>query len=310
MCLYPRLVLNPKYISNKKNGGIVPPLPDDRVKYVPVGCGKCYECRRQRRMNWVARLMYEADHNKNRGWWITFTVSDSSMKRFYGKLFEDNGGEDIPYFSRINGALAIGVKWWRERCRQKGHKPKFWLVTELGAKNGRIHLHGFVWCNDKSIFDLWDYGWSTIRPIEREKIKYATKYVFKTNPNFKGYIPKMFVSNGIGKGYEKSFNAKNNHYRGADTDERYRTNNGYFIALPRYYRNMIYDEEEREKLWIHKLDKNERWVMGKRIDVSNGYEGYYAVLKEARELSNELGFDIDEDWEEAYYKRSLKNLHS
>ena len=59
MCLYPKLIKNRKYIANKKNGGVIPPLPilridkngkkiyDERVTVVPVGCGKCMECMRK-----------------------------------------------------------------------------------------------------------------------------------------------------------------------------------------------------------------------------------------------------------------------
>ena len=43
MCLYPRLIKNPKYKPNKKNGGRVPPILDSRVLAVPIGCGKCLE---------------------------------------------------------------------------------------------------------------------------------------------------------------------------------------------------------------------------------------------------------------------------
>ena len=34
-----------------------------------------------------------------------------------------------------------------------------------------------------------------------------------------------------------------------------RTPSGLIMAMPVYYRNKLYSEEEREKLWIHKIDK-------------------------------------------------------
>ena len=49
MCISPRLKLNPKYLANSKNGGVPPPLIDERVKYVPIGCGVCYECLKQKK---------------------------------------------------------------------------------------------------------------------------------------------------------------------------------------------------------------------------------------------------------------------
>ena len=47
MCLYPTLIDNPKYKSNKKNGGVIPHCTDDRIKLVPIGCGYCEECRKK-----------------------------------------------------------------------------------------------------------------------------------------------------------------------------------------------------------------------------------------------------------------------
>ena len=39
MCLYPKMIKNPKYLPNKKNNNNPPEITDERVKYVPVGCG-------------------------------------------------------------------------------------------------------------------------------------------------------------------------------------------------------------------------------------------------------------------------------
>ena len=51
MCLYPKLISNPKYKANKKNGGNIPPIFDKRVLSIPVGCGKCIECKKRKREN-------------------------------------------------------------------------------------------------------------------------------------------------------------------------------------------------------------------------------------------------------------------
>ena len=48
MCLYPKLIKNRKYIANKKNGGVIPAVLDERVKLVSVGCGKCMECKKRK----------------------------------------------------------------------------------------------------------------------------------------------------------------------------------------------------------------------------------------------------------------------
>ena len=68
MCLYPRLIKNRKYIANKKNGGNIPPVTDLRVLMVPVGCGKCIECKKQKSREGSIRLQEEIRHMKNNEW--------------------------------------------------------------------------------------------------------------------------------------------------------------------------------------------------------------------------------------------------
>ena len=68
-----------------------------------------------------------------------------------------------------------------------------------------------------------------------------------------------------------------NKYQDDKTDETYRLPNGAKSALPIYYRNKIYTDEEKEKLWLNKLDKQERYINGTKISVKNGEELYYKV---------------------------------
>ena len=34
--------------KTKKNKGVIPPCPDERLRYVTASCGECYECRKQK----------------------------------------------------------------------------------------------------------------------------------------------------------------------------------------------------------------------------------------------------------------------
>ena len=83
MCLYPRLFSNPKYRQNKKNGGVIPAIRDERVKLVPVGCGNCIECRKQKARDWQIRLLEDLKKHKN-GKFITLTFSNESIKHLHG----------------------------------------------------------------------------------------------------------------------------------------------------------------------------------------------------------------------------------
>ena len=39
MCLYPKMIKNPKYLPNKKNNNNPPEITDERVKWVTIGVG-------------------------------------------------------------------------------------------------------------------------------------------------------------------------------------------------------------------------------------------------------------------------------
>ena len=85
MCLYPELILNRKYLPNKKNGGIPPKCPDERLRYVTAACGKCYECRKQKARGWLVRMEGELRHNPN-AIFITLTLEDKWYKNIEKKI--------------------------------------------------------------------------------------------------------------------------------------------------------------------------------------------------------------------------------
>ena len=65
MCLYPKLITNRRYCKTKKNKGVVPPCPDERLKQVTAACGECYECRKQKQRAWVTRMTEENRQTPN-----------------------------------------------------------------------------------------------------------------------------------------------------------------------------------------------------------------------------------------------------
>ena len=140
-----------------------------------------------------------------------------------------------------------------------------------------IHLHGIIWSDKPSMInEIWKYGRTDIGEYVNEKtINYITKYITKTDFKHKEYQPKIFPSPGIGAGYLKSMNAEKNKYKPKETREHYTTRQGFKLSLPIYYRNHLYTEEEREKLWLEKLDQQKRYVDGVEIDISKGEETYY-----------------------------------
>lgn len=317
MCLYPRLRKNPKYQKNKKNGGNIPPVTDKRVLWVPIGCGKCYECMKKKSREWQIRLQEEI-RTDNTGKFVTLTFSPESLSKLRTLAIEEIGKlERKDAIKKItdNEAARIGVRRFLERWRKKYKKSvKHWLVTELGH-NGteRIHLHGIIFTKQEKeeIERIWSYGMIWIGQFVNERtINYIIKYIHKVDLDHKEYVPKVLTSGGIGKNYINRSDSELNKYK-ENTDETYKFRNGSKSMLPIYYRNKIYTEEIREKLWIEKLDKNIRWVGGEKIDISEGEEEYLKLLEYYQQKNERLGYATSEtSWKVEKYMKSRKEMYS
>ena len=75
MCLYTKYLLNKKYLPTKKNGYNPPICNDERLRYVPIKCGKCMECRKQKKREWYVRLSEELKRH-NRALFLTLTFNE------------------------------------------------------------------------------------------------------------------------------------------------------------------------------------------------------------------------------------------
>ena len=136
----------------------------------------------------------------------------------------------------------------------------------------------------------------------------------KIDPKHKDYLPIVLCSKGIGANYLKRPLIKNIHkITNNGTTEFYRLDNGAKINLPIYYRNKLWTDKEREDLWLKRLDKHERFVMGIKIDnidTPAGEKLYYSILRTARQTNAKLGFgDDSKEWQKRDYNVTLRMLN-
>lgn len=307
MCLYPKIINNRKYVVTKKNKGIIPIVKDLRTLQIPVGCGKCMECRKQKAREWQVRLQEEIRHDKT-GKYVTMSFSDKSIIKIEKTI------KGLTGYNLDNEIATRATRLFLERWRKEHKKSvKHWLVTELGQiKTERIHIHGIIWTSKdtKEIDTKWGYGNIYHGYCVNERtINYIIKYISKTDIKHKEYKSKILTSPGIGKEYLKRWDSKQNKYNENKTKETYITRAGTKIGLPIYYRNKIYTEDEREKLWIKKLDEEIRWINGIKIDISKNEDRYYKILEQEREKNTRLKYGNDEkNWERIKYENQRRKL--
>ncbi len=148
MCLYPKLIKNPKYKASKKNGGVVPPLLDKRVEMIPVGCQRCMECRKKKARDWQVRMLEELRHSKVKGYFMTMTFDDKSLIKLEEIARQQGFGFDG--YDLDNKIASIAVRRFTENWRvQKKKSLRHWLVTELGhSGTERLHIHGIIWTDE------------------------------------------------------------------------------------------------------------------------------------------------------------------
>lgn len=309
MCLYPKLIVNRKFQGNKKNGGNPPELKDNRVRFVPVGCGQCIECRKKKANEWKVRLHEELKVTKY-AYFITLTFSPEELEKLCSKY----------NLKESNAVAGKAVRLFLERVRKKYKKSiKHWLITELGQeKTERIHLHGILFMeypiNNEWLSNFWTYGnCDTGQYCNSRTIFYIVKYLTKIDTKHKGYIPQIFCSAGLGKNYIDNFSRYKHKFIGKDTRDYYTLPNGQKMSLPIYYRNKVFTEDEREKLWIQRIEEDTRYVQGVKIDkvlnTQEGYEHYEKVLKKAQEQNIELGYgDTSKEWKKRDYNITLRML--
>lgn len=265
MCLYPTFIKNPKYKPNKKNKGKPPVCLDRRLYYIPAKCGCCIECRKEKQREWRVRL--EEELRSNFGYFITLTISPEGIKEI-----EEKTG--LKWEENPNEIATKALRLFLERARKEtGKSIRHWCVTELGEKKDRIHLHGIFYGQRSAelIKKHWKYGFSFIgQYCNSRSINYMTKYMLKVDikhPTFKQIV---LVSPGIGAGYMDRLDYlwQKQNYKKIEV-ATYTFRNGTKMAMPKYYKDKIFSEREKEVMWVNNLNRGLLWIYGEKVKAND-----------------------------------------
>lgn len=261
MCLYPQYFKNPKYLPNKKNKGRPPICVDRRLLYIPAKCGCCIECRKEKQREWRVRL--EEELRSSFGYFTTLTISPEGIKEIEGKT-------GLKWEENPNEIATKALRLFLERVRKgTGKSIRHWCVTELGEKRDRIHLHGIFYGQKSAelIRKHWKYGFVFIGGYcNSRSINYMTKYMLKVDikhPEFKQIV---LASSGIGAGYMDRLDYlwQKQNYKNINV-ATYTFRNGTKMAMPKYYKDKIFSEKEKETMWVNNLNRGVLWIYGEKV---------------------------------------------
>ncbi len=294
MCLYAKLIRNPRYVSNRKNNYNPPSCTDQRKLWIWAKCGRCIECRKERQREWVLRLEQEYKHKPN-AIFVTLTLNNESIK----DLGKNNNPNDI---------CTLAMRRFLERIRkERGKSVKHWAITELGEEKGRIHLHGLFWCEKSLIKKHWKYGFVYIGEyVSLKTIRYVTKYMLKQNNNDKYFVGKVLCSKGIGQIYCSTWNNKKRHrFRGSNTQTQVLLENGAKLPLPVYWKRKLFTDEQRDELFTINLDRNITYVHGEKISTSDTDERDNLIKYWRHHFESVYG---EPDWSDIKERRRKREL--
>ena len=248
-CIIPQRIINRHYvkIANELHEDVMTYQDRDDF-YVDVPCGRCINCLSSYLTKWRTRLYHEFEYmsldQRLNSYFITLTFRDDVLNN--KKFFNDVGVFD-PYICKYR---------FIDRIRKKfGCTPRYFFITEFGEEKLRLHLHGLIFDCQFDITELetlWSYGFVDYEQLTDYRIKYITSYITKyaddviVDPK---YVQRVFCSPGIGKQYTTDRdNVRYHHPAPGELNPILQNSSQFLVAMPRYYRQKIFTDEEREDM--------------------------------------------------------------
>lgn len=230
---------------------------------IPVPCGKCPGCLARRVSGWSFRLLQEDKHSEN-SLFITLTY-DTAHVHITRNGFMSLCKRDLQLFFKRLRKLHTG---------SNKSNIKYYAVGEYGGRTRRPHYH-LILFNAKTelVQPAWSLGQVHYGQVSGASVGYTLKYMNKPRKNTHRNDDRekefSLMSKGLGANY---LSEKMVHWHKADLEQRMYCNiDGKKIAMPRYYKNKIYTEQERAK-----ISKAQKEIMNEdhvKLTLANG--GYF-----------------------------------
>lgn len=219
--------------------------------WMPLPCGRCPPCKKRRVDGWVFRLMQE-DKVSTSAHFITLTY-DPAHVPISKNGFMTLDKEEFPRFMKRLRKLTT-------------NKLKYYACGEYGTQNKRPHYHAIVFNvpDSEMFFEAWKvdgkhFGQVVVGDVTGNSVAYTMKYIDKANnsaglyPGWRPFVGRddrvkefALMSKGMGKAY---LTDRIIRYHNDDLNRNYLTVDGGFkIAMPRYYKERIFDEDARAEM--------------------------------------------------------------
>lgn len=214
-------------------------------------CGKCVACLSKRRSQWTLRLNEEA-RNSQAVHFVTLTYADKNlpMKNGIATLVK----RDLQLFMKQIRVLQARTYYdsttgeiMPEWAGKELLPVRFFGSGEYGPATQRPHYHLILFNVIKPIIEnihkIWLYGNVTVNIAKPGALHYVTKYLIQPMTCQPGQQkPFLLMSRRPGIGHSYLKRTGDYHQR---TMNSFIVSNGTKHSLPRYYRDKIFDEDQK-----------------------------------------------------------------
>lgn len=226
-------------------------------EWIPLPCGRCPPCKKRRIDGWVFRLLQEEKRSSS-AHFITLTYEPKFVPISpNGHMTLDK--KAFPLFMKRLRKLvfAHGVRMYADDtlCTDLVPTLKYYACGEYGTEKSRPHYHAIVFNvpDDEMFYQAWTVNGEAlgdvhVGQVSSDSIAYCTGYINKgqgsTPRRNDDRVPEFsLMSKGLGSNYVTD---EIKQYHLADLNRNFLTKDGGdIISLPRYYRDRIYNDDER-----------------------------------------------------------------
>lgn len=276
---------------------------------VDVPCGRCHPCKMRRVNEWSFRLSKEAERSCS-AFFVTLTYDNDHVP------ISSNGFMTLDKARKIDGVYINShtQRFFKalRHTNYNGYQIKYYMCGEYGTDSLRPHYHvilfncpldlligrdlaiqvayGNIVLDGKQEFncDYWPCGHITVGAVELGSIAYCLKYVCKDSTVGKHERDDRvreysLMSKRIGDNY-LSDDIKEYHLDDIFNRLYLYTEEGYKVAMPRYYKEKIYSDWQRKRIGMYfqntdvedyqAMNEAERAVYDEREDKIKNHYAY------------------------------------
>lgn len=211
--------LTPAFVKN--------PLPlNQQEGFIPIPCGKCVHCVKNKLNEWCFRITQEAREFTHQSF-LTLTYSDENL--VYGGYLPSLSKRDCQLFFK--------------RLRKSGHKFKYYIAGEYGSSTFRPHYHAIILHNgitENQFNENWALGHISFGSVKHGSIYYTLKYIRKHQADIPFDVEPPFAL--MSKGMGRTFYEKNKYHILSKPEFQFVWFDNKKISIPHYYRKLLFRE--------------------------------------------------------------------